>query len=184
MPNSIKVGTITTPNPTLWLDMNSLGTDNVLYLIQTASPGTDWVYVNQFCSLLTSLWLNNPNLPNIYGITAMSDSVKQQMAAELINLNSLQAQVTEASNSIANATSYDSAADFQAVLDTLPAGTRVWAGNDSHVVGFVITATGTQGRFTFYDSNVGQARTGLPLSNLAQLVEAMGYSAYVVGTPT
>ncbi len=181
MPNSIKVGTITTPNPTLWLDMNSLGGDTVRYLIQTASPGNDWVYVNQFCSLLTSYWLNNPNLPNVYGITAMSDTVKQHMAEELINLNGLQAQVTAASHSMANSTTYNNASDFQAAIASMPVGTQIWAGNDAHVVGFVITATGSAGTYTFYDSNIGQARTGRPLANLSDFVEAMGYSAFVVG---
>ena len=39
------------------------------------------------------------------------------------------------------------------------------------------------GTYTLYDSNRGTAQTGLPLNQLGALVQTMGYSEFVVGTP-
>jgi hypothetical protein len=186
--NVIDVGTITSPNPSLWVDLNTLGTDTVQYLIQTASPGATWYYVNQFCSLLSTRWLNDPNVPLIYGITALSNAAKIAMARQLIGLTSLQAQVTEAAHGIANSSSVTSVAALSAALAGYPVGTKIWAGNNNHVLAFIVTAvanaqTGAIGTYTAYDSNNGLATTGNPTTGLAGQLSAMGYSAFVIGAP-
>lgn len=187
MANNITIGTICTPNPGLYVNMDTLGISPVEYLIQTPAPGFNWLYVNQFCSLLTTYWLNDPNSPNVYGIQNLIDPVKVSSAQQLINLLSLDEQVAEAKNTIANATVVTSAAFNMAVVD-YPVGTKIWAGNNVHVVGFLITVagaagTGANGTYTAYDSNSGVAQLGLPLSGLAQLVTMMSYSSFVVGQP-
>jgi hypothetical protein len=95
--------------------------------------------------------------------------------------------VAEAENSIANATVVTSAAFNMAVID-YPVGTKIWAGNNVHVMGFLITVAGTagtgaNGTYTAYDPNSGVAQLGLPLSALARLVTMMSYSSFVVGQP-
>jgi hypothetical protein len=187
MANSITIGSITDSNPSLFVKMSTLDQDPVEYLIQTPTPSSAWTYVNQFCSLLTTYWLNDPNLPNVYGISNLNDQVKIASAQALINLGSLDQQVTEATNSIANSSSV-SAAEFAQNVATYPVGTKIWAGNNAHVVGFVLTAvanaaTGTRGTYTFYDSNIGSAVAAQPTTGLAAIATALTLSAFVVGKP-
>ena len=186
--NHINVGTINSSNPSLWVDLTTLGTPVVNYLIQTAAPGGNWYYVNQFCSLLTTCWLNDPNVPLTYGIQALSSTVQVSMAGQLISLNSLQDQVTEAANSIAHSSTLASASALAAALPGYPVGTRIWAGNNNHVLGFIITAvanpvTGAPGTYTAYDSNYGRATTGHLTTGLAAQLTGMNYNAFVIGAP-
>jgi hypothetical protein len=144
MANSISIGTITTPNPTLFVKMDSLFSDPVQYRIQTLSPGSQWLYVNQFCSLLTTYWLNDANTPDVYGIQNLVDHVKISAAQQLINLQSLDQQTDEALNALGHShtvslTPTVTPENVNAALESLPVGTRIWAGNNVHVVGFLIT---------------------------------------------
>ena len=43
MANLISIGAITTPNPTLFVRMDTLFSDPVEYRIQTLSPGSQWL---------------------------------------------------------------------------------------------------------------------------------------------
>ncbi len=186
--NQINIGTINSPNPALWVDAMTLGTPVVNYLIQTTPPGGSWFYVNQFCSLLTTCWLNDPNVPLTYGIQALSSTVQVSMAGQLIGLSSLQDQVTEAANSIAHSSTLSSVTALAAALPGYPAGTRIWAGNNNHVLGFIITAvanatTGAPGTYTAYDSNYGRATTGNPTTGLVAQLTGMNYTDFVIGAP-
>ncbi len=186
--DAVRVGTITTPNPYLWVDPMTLGTSTVQYCIQTSAPAPSWFNVNQFCSLLSTYWLNDPNKPLSYGITALTDSVKIAMAHQLIALPNLQAQVTEAAHSIANSSIVNTVATLSAALANYQVGTKIWAGNSYHVLAFVITAvanpqTGAVGTYTAYDSNTGSATTGRPTTGLPAQLSALGYNVFVVGAP-
>lgn len=190
MTNHISIGVITTPNPTLFVDMNTLDAkdpDPVEYLIQTQPPGSNWFYVNQFCSLLTTYWLNNPNSPQVYGLLSLVDSVKIAAAQQLITPSSLDAQATEAQLSMANS-SIVTPADFAGALKTYPAGTKIWAGNAVHVLGFLITpatdpAEGAPLTYTAYDSNIGVVQLGQTLADLPARLTGLGYTSLVVGKP-
>ncbi|CRM61119.1 hypothetical protein [Pseudomonas sp. 31 R 17] len=190
MTNHISIGAITTPNPTLFVDMATLDAtdpDAVEYLIQTQPPGSNWFYVNQFCSLLTTYWLNDPNSPQVYGLSNLVDAVKITAAGQLITLLGLDSQTKEAQLSIANASVVLPAA-FVTALPTYPAGTKIWAGNNVHVLGFLITPSTTPGAdvpltYTAYDSNIGVVQLGLLLADLPQRLTKMGYTSLVVGVP-
>jgi hypothetical protein len=208
MANSISIGTITTPNPTLFVKMDSLFSDPVQYRIQTLSPGSQWLYVNQFCSLLTTYWLNDANTPDVYGIQNLVDHVKISAAQQLINLQSLDQQTDEALNALGHShtvslTPTVTPENVNAALESLPVGTRIWAGNNVHVVGFLITGVtsvapdaaatpaptpatppaATPGPYTYtlYDSNIGVVQTGQ--TYLSQLIVTMGYSSLVISLP-
>ena len=201
MANLISIGAITTPNPTLFVRMDTLFSDPVEYRIQTLSPGSQWLYVNQFCSLLTTYWLNDANTPDVYGIQNLVDHVKISAAQQLINLQSLEQQTTEANNALGNSHSkaFPLPMSLDAVNDELKdlqVGTRIWAGNTVHVVGFLITAVTavvpttppttpaeTPGPYTYtlYDSNTGVVETGR--TSLSQLIARMGYSSLVISAP-
>jgi hypothetical protein len=193
---NISIGLITTDNPTLFVNMDSLVAQppaQVQYIIQTLSPGPAYCYVNQFCSLLTTYWLNDPNSPQAYGIGNLNSSAQISAAQQLINLSSLEAQATEAKNAIGNSSLTTlktpvQSADVDAALKGIPVGSKIWAGSDMHVVGFLINPATTSAQdapltYTFYDSDNGIAQAGWPLTNLASFIAAMGYSSLVIGLP-
>lgn len=190
MTNHISIGAITTSNPTLFVNMDTLDAkdpDQVEYLIQTKSPGSNWFYVNQFCSLLTTYWLNDPNSPEVFGLSNLIDSVKITAARQLITPQSLGDQATEAQHSIAGANPVQPA-DFSTALETYPVGTKIWAGNNVHVLGFLITPATAPGAdlpltYTAYDSDIGVVQLGLVLTDLPTRLAAMGYTSLVVGIP-
>jgi hypothetical protein len=176
MPNDIQIGTITTPNPTLWLNMDTVGLDTVKYLISTPSPGASWIMVNQFCSVLSVSWLSGGRGNNPYGLSNLSNAEKVAMAGVLISFNSLDDQVAYAEERLNGRRETQ-----QRVLDGVQrAGfrpnTRIWAGNDFHVVALFIV----DDRFyDLYDPNTGQT-TRHERARFNELMTASGWTAFVV----
>jgi hypothetical protein len=162
MPNQINIGTVTTPNPSLWVDTNTLGSDVVVYEIASLSPGTDWFQVNQFCSLLSLEWLAARSagvVSSPYGISNFSAAAQRVMAEQLIAFDSLQAQVDYAAAQLNGAAVSKAAVESGMAPDgtfSYPVGTRIWAGNDVHVIAYYVTSA-TQ--YELYDSNTGAITT-------------------------
>lgn len=189
MPNTIQIGKITNYNPHLFVQMSSLDKANPVYQIATCAPDSRWETVNQFCALLTTAWLNDLSSPASFGLNDLPDPVKVNMAVQLIGLTGLDKQVSDAAASIANSKSYATPKQFIAAIPGFPVGTKIWAGTNSHVVGFLITSVATTGKgaqpgtFSFYDSTVGTVQTLQSTADLAGRVQQRAYTAFVVGTP-
>ncbi len=177
MANIITVGSITTPNPFLWLNPDTLGLPDVVYIIQSSAPKGDWVDVGQFCAVLSSAWLNDAKHPAKFDIRNFDDPGKIQLAQQVIEAsNSLASQVKAAEQAIhGKSKSKDQVTkDFS----TYNTGTKIWAGNDRHVIGiYIISATEMQ----VYDSNLGTA-TKKPRTAFAQVVADYQLNAFVVAT--
>ncbi|MFK3790178.1 hypothetical protein ACI2KO_07955 [Pseudomonas piscis] len=175
MANIITVGSITTPNPFLWLNPDTLGLPDVVYVIQSNAPKGDWVDVGQFCAVLSSAWLNDAKHPAKFDIRSFDDPGKIQLAQQVIEAsNSLASQVKAAEQAIhGKSKSKDQVTkDFS----TYNTGTKIWAGNDRHVIGiYIISATQMQ----VYDSNLGTA-TQKPRTAFAQVVADYQLNAFVV----
>ncbi|WP_437623916.1 hypothetical protein [Sorangium sp. So ce1151] len=172
--NRIKVGTITSPNPTLWINLLTLGQDATDYTIATASPGRDWMAVNQFCSILSTRWLTG-GPPPPYGITNFTDEQKIEMAKTLIGFASMDDQVHFAAHELdGDQRSLEETAN--GVENGYPVGTQIWAGNDFHVVAVRLTNAAD---YDLYDSNTGLT-TRLPRIGFQNAMEQLRCDAFVV----
>lgn len=175
MANIITVGSITTPNPFLWLNPGTLGLPDVVYVIQSNAPKVDWVDVGQFCAVLSSAWLNDAKHPAQFDIKSFDDPGKIQLAQQVIEAsNSLASQVKAAEQAIhGNSKSKDQVTKEFSVYKT---GTKIWAGNDRHVIGvYIISATEMQ----VYDSNLGTA-VKKSRTVFAQVLKDYALNAFVV----
>jgi hypothetical protein len=166
MSNVINIGAISTPNPSLWVDTNSLGTASVTYQIASFSPGANWFEVNQFCALLSINWLAARAagvVKSPYGIANFDADAQKAMAAQLIAFNGtgdgMKAQENFAVQQINGA-----ATDKQTIVNGMapntklsyPVSTKVWAGTNAHVIACYVTSA-TQ--YEYYDSNSGSITT-------------------------
>ncbi|WP_370979124.1 hypothetical protein [Agaribacterium sp. ZY112] len=175
MANVVVVGKISNSNPSLWLDLSTIGSRRVEYLVETLSPGVGWIYINQFCSLLSTEWLNTNEHPGVYGIQDFSSNEIISMGEELIALESLDAQVNAAVASLPGVqTKLDTA--VEGVLTKYNVGTKVWLGNDVHVYGLLIL---DGGKYSLYDSNTGLVSTELR-SDFKSLVVRLSLNTFVV----
>jgi len=162
MSNVINIGTISTTNPSLWVDTTSLGTASVTYQIASSSPGTNWFEVNQFCALLSINWLAaraSGVVKSPYGIANFDAAAQKAMAAQLIAFNDtgdgMKAQEDYAMQQINGA-----AADKQTIANGMapntklsyPIGTKIWAGTNVHVIAYYVTSAS---QYEVYDSNSG-----------------------------
>jgi hypothetical protein len=166
MPNTITIGNITTTNPSLWVDTNTLGCDPVQYRIASLLPGANWFEVNQFCALLSLKWLaarGNGAVKNAYGIGAFDANAQKAMAAQLIAFNDTgdgqKAQVNYAAGQVGgNKANRDAIVKGMApnTPTSYPVGTKIWAGTNAHVIAYYVTSP-TQ--YEVYDSNDGSITT-------------------------
>lgn len=175
MANTITVGSITTPNPFLWVNPLTLGMPNVVYTIQSTMPAGDWLNVGQFCAVLSSAWLNNAKHPAQFDIRSFDDPGKIQLAQQVIAAsNSLASQVTAAEQAIHG--TYKSKTLITNEFSAYRTGTKIWAGNNVHVIGiYIISDTQMQ----VYDSNEGTTTTVLR-GSFAQVLATYALNAFVV----
>jgi hypothetical protein len=177
------LGTITSANPNIWLYLPSLGSDRPQYIISTNRPpgdADDWFSVNQFCSLLSTEWLLNGNHPDNF--TLNNNFTYQQIAAMALTLTDqdegLQGQVNRAVQALGG--QQQSLDEVTAgVTGSYPVGTRIWTGNDNHVVAVYINSA-TQ--YTVYDPNTGQTTT-YARGDFSATVDTFGLNVFVVKTP-
>lgn len=176
MANIFTVGSITTTNPVLYVDVLTLGTSNVQYRIQSTLPTVpgEWLYVNQFCSLLSLAWLNNNTHPAQFGIANFNDDEKKAMAARLIADTSLDGQVGIAETDLHG--TRKTASTLMQEVAKYTVGTKIWAGNDTHVFGIRIATATT---LAVYDSNHGTV-TEMPRANLLSFINSNNLTAFVV----
>lgn len=179
-------GDITSPNPNIWLYLPSIG-DNPRYVISTNMPPSsypneeDWLSVNQFCSLLSTAWLLNGNHPGTF--TLNGNFTPQQvsaMASALIDQDQgLQGQVDRAIHDLGG--QQQSFNEVEAgVTGSYPVGTRIWTGNDQHVVAVYINSAT---EYTVYDPNTGQTTTYSRSNFVSATVNTFGLNVFVVKTP-
>jgi len=174
--NRITIGTITSSNPTLWVNLLTLGQDSTDYTIATASPGSDFMYVNQFCSILSIKWLQAGRGTVPYGIDNFSDADKRVMAQTLIGYTGMDDQIAYAETQLGGVRRpLDVVA--RGVMDgTYPVGTNIWAGNDFHVIAIYLRS---EKEYELYDSNTGLV-TVLPRSGFKQAMQQLRNDAFVV----
>ncbi len=174
--NTITVGSISSTNPTLWVNLTTLGTSNTKYLIATNSPGAEWISVNQFCSLLSIKWLQEGRGTSPYGIGNFNDSQKKIIAEQLIAFSSLDDQVNYTLGQLGGSKqNLDQTA--LGVQGNYPIGTKIWAGNDFHVIAIYLTTATT---YELYDSNTGFTTTSLPRSQFKNYMNTLNNNAFVV----
>jgi len=143
--SDIEIGNVTSSNPTLWFS----NVDNKeRYMIASASPGSGWQSVTQFCSVLTVMWLHHPKGSLSFNGATKKDQIK--MARLLIKNWKPADQVTFAAKELGGA-SVDKAT-LQQEISKYGAKTKIWFGNNSHVLGAVVQNDGT---ILMYDSNNG-----------------------------
>lgn len=175
--NRIAVGVITTPNPTLWVDLNTLGQNPTDYQISTQSPGSHFMAVNQFCSILSVQWLSGGRgTSSPYGIQNFTDPQKIAMAETLIGFTSMADQVGYAvaqlggvEQTLAQVTTGMEGGGYKP-------GKRIWAGNDFHVIGLYVL---NNLQYELYDSNTGLV-TVMPRAGFRAAMLQLGCDAFVV----
>jgi hypothetical protein len=148
----IKIGKVTSANPALWLDLGSLGPDpdNNRYEVSSAAPEPQeaWTYVNQFCTVLSTAWLERGGTPRRWVFEDLDDKVSA--ARTVIGYESMQSQVEYAAKALGGAQE-----DKSSVLKGFagyPADTMLWFGNNVHVVAAVKRSSHAD----YYDSNDGR----------------------------
>jgi hypothetical protein len=175
MANVITIGTISSTNPALWVELNTLEKDSVRYLIETSSPGDGWLFINQFCALLSIRWLHSDRSAPSYGINNFSDPKKIEMAEQLIGFSSLDDQVRKAKEELGG-TSESLTETARGVEGDYPVGTHIWAGSNFHVLGiYLVSSTDYQ----LYDSNTGLT-TRQPRATFGKKMQSLHNTAFVV----
>lgn len=176
MPHQIKIGKISDSNPPLWLDTSTLGSSATLYEISTSQPaGENWLYVNQFCSLLSIYWLQN-DPPSPFGLGNISDKKKLEMAEVLIGFAGLDDQANYAANSLSGKRELKENVVSGVENGIFATGTQIWAGNDVHVVAIRVKDNRT---FQLYDSFSGEVET-YGRQQFSTLMNALQCNAFVV----
>jgi hypothetical protein len=154
-PPQIEVGAITSPNPSLWMNMITLERPVTNYRIATETPGESWMCVNQFCSLLALRWLQEKThgiSSSPYGLSNFLDTEKITMAQQLINCADLDAQVTFAIQELGGSRKTLDQVATGVEEGAYAVGTRIWAGNDHHVIAIYLESATT---YMLYDPDTG-----------------------------
>ena len=167
---SFYLGDISSPNPIIWLYKPSGTGANAQYVISTnmppGNPG-DWVYVNQFGSLLSTQWLLNPNHPSSFTLSDIYTN-QQQLTAMTMLLSGqdqdLQSQMKGAEQALGGQQQSRNAVvggiqgggDPFNLSGSYPVGTKIWAGNECLTIAIYIDSDTT---YTVYDPHTGQTKT-------------------------
>lgn len=154
-PPQIEVGAITSPNPFLWMNITTPGRSVTSYRIATEAPGENWMSVNQFCSLLALRWLQEKThgvSSSPYGLNNFLDTEKITMAQQLINCADIDAQVTFAVQELGGSRKTLDQAATGVEDGTYAIGTRIWAGNDHHVMAIYLESATT---YALYSPDTG-----------------------------
>jgi hypothetical protein len=180
-PPPIAVGVITSTNPHLWLNITTMDQAAPSYQIATATPGVDWMSVNQFCSLLALRWLQartHATPPSPYSLSIFPNAEKLTMAQQLINYAHMDAQVTFAIEELGGTrrTREQAIAGVESDRGTYAIGTKIWAGSDIHVIAIYLSSST---EYILYDPDNGVATTH-QRADFPALMTALRMNAFVV----
>lgn len=159
MPINLSYVDTSSPNPSLWLDQNTLGADPATYAVAPIDPAYaseqgDWFKVNEFCSVLAVDWLVG-NRPGAWGASNYSAAQLKDAAQQLITFESLDDQLLYAAQRLGGTQAESVEAVAGRVESGLaPVGTMIWAGSSDHVVAAYVDS-GTS--LLFYDPNNGKS---------------------------
>jgi|GEM_PF-4055914 len=174
--NDATIGNVTTPNPHLFLDLATLGLPQKKYTVSSLQPEPgNWISVNQFCSLLSVYWINHSDLYSL-AFMNLSKDLQLEYVNQLISFESLADQVNYAARNI-NGLIVEAAKAIED-METYPTGTKIWFGNNIHVMAAVTTAQGV--RFYNPDSGEVEAKTR---NQLIAIMTRFGCDTVVVAQP-
>jgi hypothetical protein len=174
--NRIEVGAITSTNPSLWVNLLTLGQPATEYVVATSSPGIDFLYVNQFCSILSVKWLLGERGTEPFGIDQFTDAEKKRMAEILIGHTGMDDQIAHAEVQLGGVRRSLDEVALGVEDGAYKVGTPIWAGNDFHVVAITI---GNEREYLLHDSNTGRA-TPMPRSRFRSAMDKLRCDAFVV----
>lgn len=155
MPVTIALTDTSSPNPSLWVDQDTYGTDNLVYAVSPISPGYtghkgDWDELYQFCSVLAVGWLNGTR-PASWGVSNLGNAGLQSAIATLTSFLLQSAQVDYAVKALDGTKT-----TIEDITSATPIGTKIWAASNEHVIAAYIDTAST---FQFYDPNNGKSRS-------------------------
>ena len=167
-------------NPWLWVDADTLAHDPPSYYIAATAnqlPVGNWFRVNQFCSILSVLWLQKEQPPETdYGFPDLSTEEQQSAAQTLKGFASMDAQIQYAVQQLSG--QQITLSKLNTSLNGYRAGSQIWFGNDVHVQAAIVQEGGS---LLVYDSNTGETRT-LASGDFLKILGNLGINAIVVHT--
>ena len=167
------IGTVTTPNPWLWVDTANINN----YTVSSESPGETWFQVNQFCSILAVTWLQNP--ADTLGFRDLTEADQLEDAKTLQGFASLQDQANYATAQLGG-----QKIDVATVIQQLPsynAGAQLWLGNDVHTLGALVRQEGKVKSVDLYNPDTGQTEN-YQIDQFAALLPAYDINVAIVKT--
>ncbi|MCM8528969.1 MAG: hypothetical protein NE327_20770 [Lentisphaeraceae bacterium] len=175
MKNKITIGKVTSPNPHLFLNLDTLDSEEREYTIATSvSSGGNWISVNQFCSLMALHWLNN-GTPQTFSFNDFSKEEQEEAAGILINYANLDSQVQYAVQNTGG--SVKNLYEFTQYMSQKQKSKKIWFGSDRHVVAAVIDENGN---ISLYDPNTGNSEAVENQSTLVKIASSMSANVFVV----
>ena len=175
MTNNITIGKVSTSNPHLFLNLDTLDSDTREYVVATsANPSGNWISVNQFCSLMALYWLNN-GTPETFTFSDYSKTDQTNAAETLIDYSNLESQVQYAVQNTGG--SIKNLYEFTQLMSKKQKSKKIWFGSDWHVVAAVIDDSGS---ITLYDPNTGQSDSITDQKMLIQIASAMSANVFVI----
>ena len=177
MPYTFAMSDLTDPNPTLWVEFETLETAQPNYAIAPVAPSLvgkagDWIELNQFCSVLAAGWLAGTR-PAAWGVSNLGAAGVQAAVATLLGF---QAQGASAQIDYAVATLGGTRTTVEEITDATPVGTKIWAASNDHVVGAYLDSKDS---FTFYDPNSGKVQS-YPRTDFLKTMRAYHVNLIVV----
>ena len=175
------------PNPRLWLDMATLGSDDPSYAVGVAPPEGDaeWIDYSQFCSVLAADWLA-PGRRAAWGLSNYGEDGAIAAAKQLLAFQAggMAAQVTYAETAL-NALALPDLAPAATSDDTdavanAPVGTVIWAGSDAHAVSAYVEKADS---VRLYDPDGGTAATH-SRAEFRQMLGVLELRSFVLRQPS
>ncbi|HEX7843370.1 MAG TPA: DUF4157 domain-containing protein [Kofleriaceae bacterium] len=173
--SEITVGNITSSNPALWVKLDTPN-GKPEFKIATNTPDGFTTSVNQFCSILSVEWLKGGGKASPYGIENFTDPKKILMAQTLIGYKSMDDQIEYAKTQLNGKLQLlknveDGVQNHKYAVDT-----KIWAGNDRHVVAIYIMSNDY---YKLYDSNDGSTKE-LSRIGFGAKMGGLGCNSFVV----
>lgn len=170
------------PNPRLWLDMATLGSDDPSYAVGVAPPegAEEWIDYSQFCSVLAADWLVTGR-PAAWGLSDYGAGGAVAAAQQLIAFQEggLPAQVAYAQAKLnaeppADAPPATVSNDTGAIVAS-PQGTLIWAGSEVHAVSAYVAG---DDKVQLYDPDEGTSET-VTRERFQQMIEVQMLATFV-----
>ncbi|BDD12037.1 hypothetical protein FUAX_44690 (plasmid) [Fulvitalea axinellae] len=171
--DNFEIGETESANPTLWLDLLSLDGESKSFIIADSKPeGDTWMYVNQYCSVLSVYWLQS-DLKEGLRFKSLAFEKKKEATNKLISFESLNHQAKYAEEALKG--KLVTKENFYQLIEAGENGALAWFGNDTHVLGIRIVGS----EYYFYDSNGGKVTVFTELSELKKQIEKFSPNVFV-----